>query len=304
MQHILNYALRLAVMFNGTDIPEVTYNKYEMNFAPVIAQSVGNKQFQKIQQFSIANKLHQRPMSEIVQAIAKQLLGSTYRAGLLDVSSREKLVISLSEFDCVLFVETVLALSRNIAMQDYSFNTFSNGVRELRYRDGSMDDYCSRLHYFSEWIRDNQRRGLVQVVAQYMGGIPLNKTVNFMSSHWQSYPRITSSEVNYQCIAAMEKNIGRIGIEYIPIDRIGNAYSKLQPGDIIAIATAVPGLDTTHTGLVYRIPNGNIGLIHASPSGSVRISSDLQNFVANVEDSIGIMVARPIDPRKQAVKRK
>jgi hypothetical protein len=100
----------------------------------------------------------------------------------------------------------------------------------------------------------------------------------------------------------MEKHVGRINLEYIPINRIDSAYTKLQSGDIIAIATAVKGLDTTHTGLIYRMQNGNIGLIHASPSGSVGISSDLQSFVANVEDAISIMVVRPIDPRKQAVK--
>jgi hypothetical protein len=274
---------------------------YPLNYTPVIAQADNGQEFQKIKQFAIANNLHQRPMNEIIQAIADQLLGATYKGGVLDKSSREKLVISLEEFDCVLFVETVLALSRSIAVQDYSFQTFSDRVSELRYRNGSMDGYCSRLHYFSEWILDNQRRGIVQSVAQYMGGRPLNKKVNFMSSHWQSYPQITSSEANYRCIAAMEKNIGKIDIEYIPVNRIDSAYSKLQSGDIIAIATAVSGLDTTHTGLVYRMQNGNIGLIHASPSGSVRISSDLQYFAANVEDAIGIMVVRPLDPRRQIV---
>jgi hypothetical protein len=300
VEQIFDYWLRLILTISGLDLSATIHRISPLNYTPVIAQAEisNNKEFQKIKQFAIANNLHQRPMSEIVQAIADQLLGSSYKAGLLDKSSREKLVISLEEFDCVLFVETVLALSRSIAVQDYSFQTFSDRVSELRYRNGSMDGYCSRLHYFSEWILDNQRRGSVQSVAQYMGGRPLNKNLNFMSSHWQSYPQITSSEANYWCIAAMEKNIGKIDIEYIPINRIDKAYSKLQSGDVIAIATAVSGLDTTHTGLVYRLQNGNIGLIHASPSGSVRISSDLQYFAANVEDAIGIMVVRPIDPRK------
>ena len=299
---IFDYLLRLILASTKTDISAIIHPISPLNYTPVIAQTDNSQKFQNIKQFAIANNFHQRPMSEIMQAIAEQLLGSTYKAGLLDKSSHEKLVISLEEFDCVLFVETVLALSRSIAVQDYSFQTFSDRASELRYRNGNMDGYCSRLHYFSEWILDNQRRGIVQSVAQYMGGRPLNKNVNFMSSHWQSYPQITSSEANYHCIAAMEKNIGKIDIEYIPINRIDKAYSKLQSGDIIAIATAVSGLDTTHTGLVYRLQNGNIGLIHASPSGSVRISSELQYFVANVEDAIGIMVARPIDPRKQSGK--
>lgn len=303
MQQFFDYWLKLVLVFSGVDFSASTYQySYQLNYTPVIAQADSSREFQKIQQLAIANNLHQRPMSEIVQAVAEQLLGSTYKAGLLDKSSQEKLVISLKEFDCVLFVETVLALSRSIAVQDYSFQSFSDRVSELRYRNGNMDGYCSRLHYFSEWILDNQRRGIVESVAQYMGGTPLNKKVDFMSSHWQSYPQIASSESTYQCIAAMEKRVGRIDLEYIPTNRIDSAYTKLQSGDIIAIATAVKGLDTTHTGLVYRMQNGNIGLIHASPSGTVRISSDLQNFVTNVEDAIGIMVVRPLDPRKQVSK--
>ena len=304
MTQIFDYWLSLILTtISGMDLSAMVYPIYSLNYTPVIAQaensnSKNNQEFQKIKQFAIANNLYKRPMSEIMQAIAEQLIGSTYKAGLLDKSNNEKLVISLEEFDCVLFVETVLALSRSIAVQDHSFQSFSDRVSELRYRNGIMDGYCSRLHYFSEWILDNQRRGLVQSVAQDMGGNPLNKNVNFMSSHWQKYPHIASSEANYQCIAAMEKNIGKINVAYIPIDRIDKAYSKLQSGDIVAIATSVSGLDTTHTGLVYRLQNGNIGLIHASPSGSVKISSDLQYFAAHVEDAIGIMVVRPIDPRK------
>ena len=223
MELIFDYLLRLILASTKTDISAIIHPISPLNYTPVIAQTDNSQKFQNIKQFAIANNFHQRPMSEIMQAIAEQLLGSTYKAGLLDKSSHEKLVISLEEFDCVLFVETVLALSRSIAVQDYSFQTFSDRASELRYRNGNMDGYCSRLHYFSEWILDNQRRGIVQSVAQYMGGRPLNKNVNFMSSHWQSYPQITSSEANYHCIAAMEKNIGKIDIEYIPINRIDKA---------------------------------------------------------------------------------
>jgi hypothetical protein len=298
VQHILDFWLALAISLNVTNFSKVL-DRQGVTFPLEITQA-DRQEFQRIRQFAIANKLYKRPMGQIVQAIAEQLIGSTYKAGLLDESSSEKLVLSLKKFDCVLFIETVLALSRNVAVQDYSFQSFSNRVRELRYRNGNMNGYCSRLHYFSEWIRDNQRRGYVRVIAKHVGGVRLNKTINFMSKHWQSYPRLTASKVDYQCIATMEKKIGNIGIEYIPTDRINQAYTKLQSGDIIAIATSIPELDVTHTGLVYRMQNGNLGLIHASPSGSVRISADLQNFVAQVDNAIGITVARPLRPLSKA----
>jgi len=57
-------------------------------------------------------------------------------------------------------------------------------------------------------------------------------------------------------------------------------------------------LDVTHTGFVYRISEEQIGFIHASPVGKVTIAKDLQAYVNNVDRSIGITIARPIDPRQ------
>jgi hypothetical protein len=67
----------------------------------------------------------------------------------------------------------------------------------------------------------------------------------------------------------------------------------LKPGDIVAIATDLPGLDVTHTGFVYRNPDGSVGLIHAAPGSGVKISRDLQTYTERVEHAIGILVARP-----------
>jgi hypothetical protein len=71
----------------------------------------------------------------------------------------------------------------------------------------------------------------------------------------------------------------------------------MQAGDIVAIATKIKGLDFTHTGLVYRNRDRSIGLIHASPSGAVKISPDLQTYVNQVKEQQGIVIARPTDPR-------
>jgi hypothetical protein len=130
-----------------------------------------------------------------------------------------------------------------------------------------------------------------------LGGITLNKTLNFMSSHWQKYPRLKNSEANYQCILAMEKRMElemrSQPLRYIPSHKIHSIYPSLKSGDIIAVVTDIKGLDTTHTGLVYLTPK-NTSFIHASPSGKVKISPDLQRYVEHVDHAIGIMVARPI----------
>lgn len=257
------------------------------------------ERFRRVMQYATAQKLHQRPMGEIVQAIANQFIGAAYKANLLDRSKEETLVITLNQFDCVLFVETVLAIARGIVVQDYSYPTFVNHLRDQRYREGQMNGYCSRLHYFVDWISDNQKRGTVQNLAQQLGGVSLNKTLNFMTTHRQSSPQLVSDNATFQCMVQQEAQLDRLTIDYIPTNQIRRLYSQLQPGDIIAVATNIPGLDVTHTGLVYRQPNGNIGFIHASPAGQVTIARDLERYISRVDRAIGILVARPTEPRQQ-----
>lgn len=273
---------------------------YAQTIKQEIPKAEDEKTFRHIMQYASTKKLYQRPMGELVQAIADQFLGTAYKADLLDQSKEETLVITLNKFDCVLFVETVLALARGVAVQDYSSETFVNHIRDQRYRNGKMDGYCSRLHYFADWILDNQKRGTVQNLAQELGGVPLNKTMNFMSTHRQSYPPLASNDANYQCMVETENKLNGVTVDYIPTNQIHRVYDRLKSGDIIAIATNLPGLDVTHTGLVYRTREGNIGLIHASPIGEVTIAHDLQRYTGKIKNAIGILVARPSDPRHRA----
>jgi len=253
--------------------------------------------FRRVMDYATAEKLHQRPMGEMIQAIAKQFQGTPYKAGLLDQSQEETLVVTLKNFDCVLFVETVLAIARGVAVQDYSQQSLLHHLRDQRYWDGQMNGYCSRLHYFSEWIFDNEKRGTVKNMGQDLGGVPLHKKLNFMSQHRQSYPKL-SHDTTYQCILQKEAKLNGIKFDYIPTQQIHRVYPQLQSGDIVAIATDIPGLDVTHTGLVDRYPDGNMGLIHASPIGEVTIAPDIQRYVSQVKNAIGILVARPIDPHR------
>ena len=91
----------------------------------------------------------------------------------------------------------------------------------------------------------------------------------------------------------MEKKLEQLTFNYLPTHNIRSIYHQLKPGDIIGIATNIKGLDFTHTGLVYQDRRGNIGLIHASPAGQVVIAKDLQSYVQNVRNAIGIVVSRP-----------
>ena len=228
---------------------------------------------------------------EIVQQVAQEFLGAEYKAGLLDRSPYETLIISLKQFDCLLFIETVLAIANNITEQNHGYQAFSEALENQRYWNGKMNGYCSRLHYFSDWIDDNQRRGNIKNITRQLGGVDTVKKLNFMTSHRQSYPNLAKSDANFKCIARVEESLSD-NFNYIPTSNIAQAYSQLQPGDIVGVATDIAGLDFTHTGFVYRQPNGKIGLIHASPAGKVVVASDLQNYVSKVDRAIGIVVSR------------
>jgi len=232
-----------------------------------------------------------------LQAISSAFLGAKYQAGLLDRSLTEQLFVSLQEFDCVLFVETVLAIAQSVKQAQNSnppslVDNFFSQIISLRYRNGEMDGYCSRLHYFTDWIADNQSRGKVTNITQELGGIPDVNILNFMSENRKSYRQLAHDQALYECIKDRERELTKLPRFYIPTNQITAIYPKLKSGDIIAIATKVRGLDVTHTGLVF-IQNHRIGLIHASPDGAVKISPDLAHYVEAVPDSKGIIVARP-----------
>lgn len=249
--------------------------------------------FRVVMERAVEEDWHERPVGELVQAVGLQFRGQPYEAGMLDEPDTETLICRLNGFDCVTFVETSLALARIIRAQDYTYDAFLRHVRDTRYRGGQMDGYCSRMHYFTEWIADNAARGAVRDVTQEVGGERLDKTLGFMSAHRDAYPRFATDDALYRCIQEMEARLADHEIYYVPQDRIHEAYDQLQAGDLVALATDIEGLDVTHTGLVYKGPDGATGLLHASTTGGVMVSPDLQAYVQNVDVQIGIVVARP-----------
>lgn len=251
--------------------------------------------FDRIMTRARRERWHERPYGELVQTVAAALLGARYEEGLLDVNENEALVVDLTAFDCVLYVENVLALAEAIARQDYAWGPYTANLEALRYRGGALDGYCSRLHYFTDWIWDNARRGNVRDVTQEAGGVPFEKTLDFMSTHRDAYPRL-AADSTYQCIVRVEAALRERELYYVPEGRIAEVYDRLQPGDVIATATDIEGLDVTHTGFVYRTPEGGTGFIHASLTGEVKVSDDLARYVQANARQIGIIVARPMPP--------
>ena len=270
-------------------------------FAPAVTAQTGDEssfRFDRLMEQARSEAWHEWSVGQIIREAGLFFHGSPYAVGLLDKSKEERLVTDMMQFDCVLYVETAVALARGIAIQDYSFSGFEERLESMRYRQGHRDGYCSRLHYFSEWIKDNHERGIVREITREIGGQKLDKTLDFMSTHRDSYPRLVASDSLYGGILDMESALAGIQLFHIPQDHLLSAYAHLQDGDILAISTDIKGLDVSHTGLAFAQPNGQFGLLHASPNGGVIISEDLAAYVKSNRSQIGIMVARPLDPRE------
>ena len=254
--------------------------------------------FERVMTTARAEAFHERQFGEVVQAVGEVLIGARYQDGLLDVAAEETLVVDLTAFDCVLYVENVLALSRGIAKEDYSFATYVANLEDLRYRDGALDGYCSRLHYFTDWIFDNASREHVTNITQDLGAEALPKTLDFMTTHRGAYARLVSDSA-FACIVGMEEGIRGRELFYVPQNRIEDVYDQLEAGDVIATATHIGGLDVTHTGFVHRTDDGEIGFLHASSTGEVKVADDLAAYIRSNDVQIGIIVARPVDPRSE-----
>lgn len=262
--------------------------------ANYVMDDVSSRVFRDVMAYAQEENLHEEPLGEVMQALGLRLQGQPYVAGILDVPGDESLICRLDGFDCVTFVETAFAMARAVKAENYSEEAFRENILETRYRGGEMDGYCSRIHYFTEWVVDNEARGNVEDVTEEVGGRPLDKQFNFMTQNREKYPRLVDNDELFGCIREMEAELATHTFHFIPQNEIRRAYPRLQAGDILALVTDIEGLDVTHTGLVHANEDGTKGLLHASTSGGVVVSPDLQSYVTNNRRQIGILVARPV----------
>ncbi len=220
---------------------------------------------------------------------AKFFLGKPYKKGTLEVGNDSVLVVNLLEFDCTTLVENVVALH---ALDSITNTDFIQKLTKIRYRNSKAEGYPSRLHYFSEWISSNEQKGFLKDITHEIGGIAVKKKLNFMSSHRNLYPAL-KDEMVFQKMLKIEQKNTQIERFIIPKKDIEKVASKIQNGDIIALATNIKGLDFVHTGFAI-FQGGKLHLLHASSkAGKVIISTKtLWEYVKNWKQIEGIVVLR------------
>lgn len=233
------------------------------------------------------------PTADLMVETARFFLARPYVGGTLE-KEPECLVVNFRELDCTTLVETTAALVRTLRDVHPSFDSFCRHLQDARYRNGQINDYTDRLHYTTDWIFENERKGYVKDMTHVIGGKPLPISLSFMSTHPDSYQQLKNHSERISRIAEKEQEINGRPHYYIPGDEINDHASEIKSGDIVCFVTTVKGLDISHVGIICR-EDEKLTFIHASSSKKQVIVNEesLQDYVQSIKRNSGIMIVRP-----------
>ncbi len=235
-----------------------------------------------------------KPISELVLAAGRHFVGAPYGSDTLETEGPEELVVNLRIFDCVTFVENAVVLAGLIRSAKTAFDDYAAALERIRYRQGRRDGYASRLHYFTDWLHNNSRKGLVHDVTRDMGGVPLRKIFHSLTDRREDHNGLNDPRA-FRRLRIIEGICSRRPLFFIPKARLDRAEEQLKDGDIIAITTDERGLDVCHTGLAVRM-EGEIHLLHASGAAGRVVLSEipLGRYLQARRSRTGIVVGRAI----------
>jgi len=235
--------------------------------------------------------------NEIVRA-ALVFLETPYVGGTLEESEEEELIVNLHEVDCMTLVEYCIALSRTSQLPSPDWESFERELRQIRYRNGVINGYISRLHYTTDWIYDNVGKGIIEDVTYALGGRKFKADVHYMSENYDKYIHLADDYEAVQQIALIEQAINaRSNYYYIPKKEITQHQSLIKNGDIICFTTSISGLDISHLSIAYWYKQ-QLTFIHASSSAKKVIINpeSLIDYCNSIRSCTGIMVLRPVNP--------
>ncbi len=142
------------------------------------------------QKFEQVSELVQAlPVNEAIALLARSFVGSPYLEFSLDGAGPEQLRLDLMRFDCMLFVEQLLAIA-----SAESFDQFAERTQRLRYRDGEIG-YCTRQHYFHDWVKSAQAQGMLEFNSEWPGQRTRRVHLNYMSSHRDIYQPLRDQRI-------------------------------------------------------------------------------------------------------------
>jgi hypothetical protein len=235
-----------------------------------------------------------KPISELVVATGRHFLGAPYKSDTLEREGSEELVVNLSAFDCVTFVENAVVLADLIRSEKGDFDSFAAALERVRYRGGRCEGYSSRLHYFTDWLYDNGRKGVVRDVTRQIGGVPYRKMFHALTDRREDHSGLKEETVFHR-MRVIEGVCSRRHHFFIPKAYLSQSEGQIKEGDLIAIATDERGLDVRHVGLAVRLRE-ELHLLHASSTAGKVVLSEisLERYLLTKRSRTGIIVGRVI----------
>ena len=227
---------------------------------------------------------------------AKKMLGVPYVAGTLDGNEEEQLVVLVDSLDCTTFVETVLAFCIADKRGERDYEGFKKALTQIRYRDGVLNGYTSRLHYFSDWICNNEQMGFVkECTSETACSQPKELWLDFMTTHVDSYLSMKKNPELVKEMTSHEKNWQGTVVSYIPKEKLNLSPEelKIKDGDVLALVTNIKGLDVVHVGFAFWKDN-QLHLLHASSSAKKVIEDPKTQYESskNTKAHIGVRAIR------------
>jgi hypothetical protein len=200
-----------------------------------------------------------------IELISGQFLGHPYKTNLLigSAESPEVFTASLDSFDCVTYIETVLALARASSAEE-----FTKWLRKIRYQEGRID-WKRRNHYMTGWIRNNTQIGTVRRVPAKVRSIVKVRTLDLV-------PGLPPERTRFECVP--KPSVGRLALH-------------LKTGDLIFFASTRKHLDVFHSGILVR-DGDRLRMRHASRSQGAVVEQDLDEFLKSNRIA-GVIVVRP-----------
>jgi len=204
-------------------------------------------------------------LGDRIKVISSLLMGYPYVIHPLTGSKTqpETFVTRMDGFDCVTYVETVLALAESKNIDD-----FPERLREFRYEHGIVE-WRKRLHYTTEWADYHIRRGILLDLTVGEGTIERIKRLDYLPD--------------------LEPKTGHF--RYFPTRMLPQVSRRLRDGDLIYFVSTRKGLDVFHVGLLIK-NGGHFHLRHAAHSRKAVVEQELFDFVRANRMS-GFIINRP-----------
>lgn len=201
-----------------------------------------------------------------IEVLSHRFLGYSYKPNPLigSADAPEVFTAHFDGFDCVTYIETILALARAS-----NVDHFVTSLRNIRYEQGRVQ-WERRNHYMTVWLRNNMREGIIRPVA--MRTVPLVSRERVLNG----VPGLAARRTRVKCVP--KRGVSRLA-------------AHLQTGDLIFFASTRKNLDVFHAGIIVR-DGERILMRHASRSAGLVVEQTLSEFL-EANRMAGVMVMRP-----------